>query len=51
MKLDATFDLIEQKEEQREIFGLLGNIIHLGMPDAAQRVLYSDIGGKDKAYE
>ena len=51
MKLDSTFDLIEQKDEQREIFGLLGNIIHLGMPDAAQRVLYSATGGKDKSDE
>lgn len=51
MKLDATFDLIEQKEEQREIFGLLGNIIHLGMPDTAERVLYSTTGGKNKDYE
>lgn len=51
MKLDATLDLFERSDEQKEIFGLLDNIIHLGMPDAAQRVLFGKTGGKVSSYE
>ena len=36
------FDLFDENEGQIEVYSIISNILHLGMPDAAYRVLYQE---------
>lgn len=44
MEIEAAIDLIDRDEKQRDIFAIIDNILHLGMPHAADRVLYGERG-------
>ncbi len=39
MELEAAFDLLPEREGQSEIFSIIRNILHLGMPAAAEKAL------------
>lgn len=44
MEIEASLDLLEGEEKQKDIFAIIDNILHLGMPHAAHRVLYGEKG-------
>lgn len=44
MAMEDALALLPRDSVQKEVFGIIDNILHLGMPRAADRVLYSEKG-------
>lgn len=48
MEIESALDLLDENENQKDIFAIIDNILHLGMPHAAHRVLYGEKGKTDE---
>lgn len=48
MAASDAFDLLETADGHSDIYAVIRNILYLGMPDAAHRVLYPEVDGKTK---
>ena len=51
MAASGAFDLMEESDGQSDIYAVIRNILYLGMPDAANRVLYPEKEVKTKKSE
>jgi len=48
MQISSAVDLLDATPENEAVFGIINNILRLGMPNTAERVLFGEKGGADE---